>query len=184
MRSRCGKCAAQWVEHSTERKRLKSSFVPLHLTVLIPSMHHLSPPRMSTKPLHRERESAPVPTDIAEKMIALKRKQAKYVSPIPASPNPPTPPPFPFHSYTPHTLCSQPYQSQGPRRTARSICLAEPSIITSPEATAPFRAVASKAYNQTRAGSQRVLSTPQAIPHPKAHPAARIISAQAPGEAV
>jgi len=36
---------------------------------------------MSAKP-HRERDAAPVPTDIAEKMTALKRKQAKYVSPL------------------------------------------------------------------------------------------------------
>ena len=32
---------------------------------------------------HRDRDAKPVPTDIAEKMIALKRKQARYVSPTP-----------------------------------------------------------------------------------------------------
>ena len=48
-------------------------------------MQHVSPSRTSTKP-HREKEgAAPKPTDIAEKMIALKRKQAaKYVGrPVP-----------------------------------------------------------------------------------------------------
>jgi protein SMG6 len=49
-------------------------------------MQHVSPSRASTKP-HREKEgTAPKPTDIAEKMIALKRKQAaKYVyRPVPS----------------------------------------------------------------------------------------------------
>ncbi len=35
--------------------------------------------QMNATKHHRERDAAPVPTDIAEKMIALKRKQAKYV---------------------------------------------------------------------------------------------------------
>ena len=144
---------------------------------------HVSPTRMSTaKPPHRERESAPVPTDIAEKMIALKRKQAKCVSPIPTTAHQTHPPSLPFRSNTPRSLRSQQHQSQGPRRTARSICTTEPSVIPSPEATAPFRAVASSAYNQTRAGPRRVLSSPQAFAHPKAHPAR--IGAQTPGEAV
>ena len=157
---------------------IPSSSIPFHLTVLIPSMH-VSPTRMSAKPPHRERESAPVPTDIAEKMIALKRKQAKCVFAYPYN-RPTTHPPSPSNAL--HSLCSQHHQSQGPRRTARSICPTEPSIITSPEATALFRAVASSAYNQTRAGPRRVLSSPQAFSHSKAHPTR--IGAQTPGEAV
>ncbi|KAI9463378.1 hypothetical protein F5148DRAFT_1313175 [Russula earlei] len=59
-------------------------------------MQHISPSRTSTKPhRERERETAPVPTDIAEKMIALKRKQAKYV------PHPPSPPPLVILPLTP-----------------------------------------------------------------------------------
>ena len=42
-------------------------------------MQHVSPQRISSKTLHKERDSAPQPTDIAERMIALKRKQARYV---------------------------------------------------------------------------------------------------------
>ena len=59
-------------------------------------MQHVSPSRTSTKP-HREKEgAAPKPTDIAEKMIALKRKQAKYVS----RPVPPSPPSQPLNMVT------------------------------------------------------------------------------------
>src|SRR5260221_2930613 len=90
------------------------------------------PPQTVSSPPHRERESAPVPTDIAEKMIALKRKQAKYVRLSLHHPN--QPPLLHFRSNIPNNLCSQ--QSQGPRRTARSIWLAQPSIICSPAGTA------------------------------------------------
>lgn len=121
-------------------------------------MQHVSPPRMSTKPSLKDRDSAPQPTDIAERMIALKRKQARYV-PYPTISTP-------FFSFIPLThspsSCPQPYQSQRPRRAPRCICPAEPPI-TAPEATA----VASKAHNQTRARPERVLSRSQAFPSSK-----------------
>lgn len=49
-----------------------------HRIPIIPSIH-VFPTRMSTKAPHRERKSAPVPTDITETMIALKQKQAKLL---------------------------------------------------------------------------------------------------------
>jgi hypothetical protein len=129
-------------------------------------MQHVSPQRMSTKPSLKERDSAPQPTDIAERMIALKRKQARYVRyPMISAPSYPFFFSFIHLSHSPSS-CPQPYQSQRPRRAPRCICPAEPPI-TAPEATATFRTVASKAHNQARARPERVLSRSQAFPHPK-----------------
>jgi hypothetical protein len=41
-------------------------------------MQHVSPSRSSTKP-HREKDGAPIPTDLAERMTAHKQKHVKYV---------------------------------------------------------------------------------------------------------
>jgi len=75
---------------------------------------------MSTKPPHRERDAAPKPTDLAEKMVAFKRKQAGCVS-HPLSP----PSSFPF-SYSQFSLsfclfvCSHIRVKDRPERPALS----------------------------------------------------------------
>lgn len=79
------KCKNKSVDLISSLKQL----IPSPSSILDGQMQHISPSRTATKP-HREKEPAPVPTDIAEKMIALKRKQAKYVfNPL----QPPPPPP-------------------------------------------------------------------------------------------
>jgi protein SMG6 len=63
-------------------------------------MQHISPSRQPTKQHRTERDVAPVPTDIAEKMIAFKRKQASHIkvkdraerSAVSGPQNPPSPP--------------------------------------------------------------------------------------------
>jgi hypothetical protein len=79
---------------------------------------------------HRERDAAPIPPDIAEKMIAPKHKQARYVLHQAC---------FPPMAFLTHHTTSQQYQTKGP-----SSCAHSPPISIALQAT-PSQADASSA---------------------------------------
>jgi hypothetical protein len=146
-------------------ERISRSIHPQHFSSRLSSMQHVSPSRTSTKP-HREKDGAPIPTDLAERMIAHKRKQAKYVySPV-------SPLPLQFTSLIVLLVLVQ-RQSQGPHRTSRCFC--ERPFVTASPAPAHFRAVSScGAYNsQDRARLERILSSPETFPDSKVPPSPR-----------
>ena len=95
---------------------ISSSTLPLAF-ILDGLMQHISPSRTATKP-HREKDAAPVPTDIAEKMIALKRKQAaKYVS------CPPKLIPLPFLFFSLLTLLVFAFSAMSESKTVQNVRL-------------------------------------------------------------
>src|SRR5260370_31069588 len=84
MRSRSEEMRSRWLRKVRSAKRRKNKSVnSIHPQLILSlsssgAMQHISPSRTATKP-HREKDAAPITTDIHEKMIAFKRKQAKYV---------------------------------------------------------------------------------------------------------